>query len=356
MRSVMTLQTLLGIEHAIVQAPMAGVQDSALAIAVSQRRRARLAAVRAALAQADARRAAVGSPPRPSRPYNVNFFCHTPPVARRRSATPPGERCSRPYYRELGLDLERDPNPDAARTPFSDDAADVLSEFKPPVVSFHFGLPSAELLARVQQLGREDPVVGDDRRRGALARSAWRRRDHRAGPRGRRSPRHVSVGRRHDADGHAGAAAADRRGGDGAGDCGRRHRRRERRRRGDGARRGRRPGRNGLSAVSGSDDQRGASGGAEERGGAAHRAHQRLHRPAGARHREPAHARARTDQRCRPGVSAGRPPPSRRCARRPRASAAAISHRCGRDRMPAAARRFPPPISRASWPRDSGRG
>ena len=35
MRVAMTLRDLLGIEHAIIQAPMAGVQGSALAIAVS---------------------------------------------------------------------------------------------------------------------------------------------------------------------------------------------------------------------------------------------------------------------------------------------------------------------------------
>ena len=32
-------------------------------------------------------------------------------------------------------------------------AADVLAEFEPPVVSFHFGLPSADLLARVRRWG-----------------------------------------------------------------------------------------------------------------------------------------------------------------------------------------------------------
>jgi nitronate monooxygenase len=37
--------------------------------------------------------------------------------------------------------------------PFGFEAADVLDEFKPAVVSFHFGLPSAELLARVRALG-----------------------------------------------------------------------------------------------------------------------------------------------------------------------------------------------------------
>src|SRR5204862_364321 len=39
------------------------------------------------------------------------------------------------------------------RAPFSAEAADVLEEFRPAVVSFHFGLPSAELLARVRSLG-----------------------------------------------------------------------------------------------------------------------------------------------------------------------------------------------------------
>ena len=57
-----------------------------------------------------------------------------------------------PYYREFGLDLDAIPAA-AARAPFSDAAADVLGDFKPAVVSFHFGLPSAELLARVRAWG-----------------------------------------------------------------------------------------------------------------------------------------------------------------------------------------------------------
>ena len=48
------------------------------------------------------------------------------------------------------------------RAPFSAQAADVLDEFKPAVVSFHFGLPSAVLLARAE-LGLEGVVVGDHR-------------------------------------------------------------------------------------------------------------------------------------------------------------------------------------------------
>jgi nitronate monooxygenase len=39
------------------------------------------------------------------------------------------------------------------RRPFDDEAADVLEEFKPPVVSFHFGLPSDSLMNRVKSWG-----------------------------------------------------------------------------------------------------------------------------------------------------------------------------------------------------------
>jgi nitronate monooxygenase len=81
-----------------------------------------------------------------SRPFNVNFFCHTPP-----KPNPEQEAAWRnlltPYYREFGIDtIPTVPG----RAPFSHEMADVLAEFKPPVVSFHFGVPAPELLARVK--------------------------------------------------------------------------------------------------------------------------------------------------------------------------------------------------------------
>ena len=86
-----------------------------------------------------------------TKPYNVNFFCHTP-------ATPSAEReaawraALAPYFREFELDAAAIA-PGPLRTPFSSEAADVLDEFKPAVVSFHFGLPSPQLLARVRGWG-----------------------------------------------------------------------------------------------------------------------------------------------------------------------------------------------------------
>ena len=57
-----------------------------------------------------------------------------------------------PYYRESELDVAG-VAAGPPRTPFGTEAADVLDDFKPAVVSFHFGLPSAELLARVRANG-----------------------------------------------------------------------------------------------------------------------------------------------------------------------------------------------------------
>jgi nitronate monooxygenase len=139
-----------GIELPIIQAPMAGVQGSALAIAVSNA--GGLGSLPCAMLSLDALRAelaavAAGT----SRPVNVNFFCYTPPQSDPNKETA-WRNVLRPYYDELGLDISGIAS-GAGRVPFSHEAADVLSEFKPPVVSFHFGLPSLDLLQRVRAWG-----------------------------------------------------------------------------------------------------------------------------------------------------------------------------------------------------------
>ncbi len=80
----MTLQTLLGIELPIIQAPMAGVQDSRLAVAVSNA--GGLGSLPCAMLGLDAMRKELAHiAAHTTRPYNVNFFCHTPPTAERRT-------------------------------------------------------------------------------------------------------------------------------------------------------------------------------------------------------------------------------------------------------------------------------
>ena len=146
----MMLQNLLGIELPIIQAPMAGSQGSALAIAVSNA--GGLGSLPCAMLTADGLRGELTAlTAGTSRPFNVNFFCHAPPP-------PSAEREAQwrstlaPYYREFGIDADSIPA-GPGRAPFSAEFADILEEFKPAVVSFHFGLPSASLLARVKAMG-----------------------------------------------------------------------------------------------------------------------------------------------------------------------------------------------------------
>jgi nitronate monooxygenase len=145
-----TLQELLGIELPIIQAPMAGVQGSALAVAVSNA--GGLGSLPCAMLGPDAMRGELAAiKAQTPRPFNVNFFCHAPPAfSAQREAV--WRAALSPYYEAFGIDtsaIAAGPG----RAPFSSEAADVLSEFKPPVVSFHFGLPSAGLMARVRAWG-----------------------------------------------------------------------------------------------------------------------------------------------------------------------------------------------------------
>lgn len=142
--------SVLGTELPVIQAPMAGVQLHALAAAVSNS--GGLGSLPCAMLDAAGlRRELAALRAATDRPYSVNFFCHEPPApdekreARWRAALSP-------YYREYGIDPATIPA-GPGRAPFSAQMAEVLAEFKPKVVSFHFGLPSRELLDRVRALG-----------------------------------------------------------------------------------------------------------------------------------------------------------------------------------------------------------
>ncbi len=140
----------LGIALPVIQAPMAGVQLSALAVAVSNA--GGLGSLPCAMLapevmrkELDALRAGTANP------FNVNFFCHEPPVpdAAREAAW---RESLGPCYARFGIDPATIPA-GPGRIPFGAEAADVLEAFRPAVVSFHFGLPSPGLLARVKSWG-----------------------------------------------------------------------------------------------------------------------------------------------------------------------------------------------------------
>lgn len=146
----MTIHELLGIELPIIQAPMAGVQDHELAAAVSNA--GGLGSLPCAMLDAEAlERELTALTSKTDKPYNVNFFCHQPPQPN--SAIEGGWRATLlPYFEEFDLDLATIQE-GAGRQPFNENFANVLEQFKPPVVSFHFGLPSASLIAKIHSWG-----------------------------------------------------------------------------------------------------------------------------------------------------------------------------------------------------------
>ena len=144
------LTELIGSRHPLLQAPMAGAQGSPLALAVCAA--GGVGALPAAMLAPDALRTELQTlRERAQGPWNVNFFCHTPPEADAAHEARWREAL-RPFYDEAGLDPDRVPA-GAGRVPFSHAVADVVEPFAPPVVSFHFGLPAPDLLARVKGWG-----------------------------------------------------------------------------------------------------------------------------------------------------------------------------------------------------------
>jgi nitronate monooxygenase len=138
---------LFGIESPIVLAPMAGPGNAALAIAVSAE--GGLGSLPCAqLSSSEIRKAIETIRRSTSRPFNLNFFCHQAPAFDRERDLA-WRALLRPYYLELGLDPET-PLAPPSRKPFDPEACALIEEFKPEVVSFHFGLPEQGLLDRIK--------------------------------------------------------------------------------------------------------------------------------------------------------------------------------------------------------------
>ena len=152
MAAAHALCTRLGITWPVIQAPMAGVQGHELAAAVSAA--GGLGSLPTATfapqelqRELQALQQACGG-----RPWAVNFFCHRPAEPQAvQTAEARWREALAPWYRQAGV--EAPTAGAAARRPFDEAMADLVAPFRPPVVSFHFGLPAPALLARAKGWG-----------------------------------------------------------------------------------------------------------------------------------------------------------------------------------------------------------
>jgi nitronate monooxygenase len=144
------LLDLAGIEVPIVQAPMAGAMDFALAAGVSEA--GGLGSLPCGMLNAEQIRDQVERlRAHTAKPFNLNFFCHAPPVLNNAREAAWRDRLAA-YYRELGIDPAA-PVPSSHRVPFNAELCELALALKPKVVSFHYGLPAAPLVARLKQAG-----------------------------------------------------------------------------------------------------------------------------------------------------------------------------------------------------------
>ena len=141
---------MFGLEFPVIQAPMAGAQDWAMAAAASNA--GGLGSLPCAMLSVEQQGEQLAKLRQATRgPINLNYFCHTPPAPDEAAETA-WRTLLRPYYLELGLDPDARA-PAAARKPFDETACQRVEEARPEFVSFHFGLPDAALLARVKGAG-----------------------------------------------------------------------------------------------------------------------------------------------------------------------------------------------------------
>jgi nitronate monooxygenase len=146
-----SLLARIGVDHPIVQAPMAGTSTPALAAAVSNA--GALGSIGVGAVNAAGARAMIGAlKGLTDKAFNVNVFAHRPA-----KADPVRERAwlaaLAPVFHRFGA--EPPAKLEEIYASFVTDAAmlELFLEMRPAVVSFHFGLPPARAIARLKAAG-----------------------------------------------------------------------------------------------------------------------------------------------------------------------------------------------------------
>ncbi|BEJ13000.1 hypothetical protein CspHIS471_0301740 [Cutaneotrichosporon sp. HIS471] len=147
----MSLLKRIGITHPIIQAPMAGTATPAMAVAVSNA--GGLGSVGLGSGDAEAGRKVIRAIREGTdKPFNVNLFVHEPFIS------DPARDSAWCKYLAPEFDKYGVPAPSALKTLYGTLKTDkamlaMLLEEKPPVVSFHFGLPPPEAIKALKNYG-----------------------------------------------------------------------------------------------------------------------------------------------------------------------------------------------------------
>ena len=141
---------LFGIDVPIIQAPMAGSSSLEMALAVSREGGLGSLACAASDSEGLVRTFGEASAAGPA-PLNVNFFAHSKPMPDMAHDRQWLAKLNQ-YYADLGLEPPESLSSGAIR-PFDQDRLEPVMDFRPEVVSFHFGLPAAWIVRRLKDVG-----------------------------------------------------------------------------------------------------------------------------------------------------------------------------------------------------------
>lgn len=134
----------------LIQAPMAGSQDADLAIAVCNA--GGLGSLPcASISHEKIKNEVEKIRSQTDAPFNLNFFCHVNPDWEEKREEI-WKKTLEPYFIEFGLDVNQN-LPPSSRNPFDEDSCKLIEELRPPVVSFHFGLPHQDFIKRIKKTG-----------------------------------------------------------------------------------------------------------------------------------------------------------------------------------------------------------
>jgi len=145
----MSLAQKLGILYPIIQAPMAGVATPELAAAVSNA--GALGSIGIGASSVSAARTMIENTQKlTSRPFNVNVFCHERPKRDLQQEQAWLQFVS-PLFKKHGASLPQELR--EIYGTFNDQTLALLLALKPPVVSFHFGVPDFGAISKLKEHG-----------------------------------------------------------------------------------------------------------------------------------------------------------------------------------------------------------
>jgi nitronate monooxygenase len=160
----------LAVQYPIIQAPMAGVSTPRLAAEVSNAGGLGSLGLGASTA-AQARQMIEETRALTGRPFNVNLFCHVP--ARRDAAREAAWLAHlAPLFEGAGIAVPSALDEIYKSFNEDEDMFRMLLELRPAVVSFHFGLPSAERLAAFRDAGMVTMATATNLREAAVIEQA----------------------------------------------------------------------------------------------------------------------------------------------------------------------------------------